>query len=151
MATCYSFFFFNDTATTEIYTLSLHDALPIYYRTVVFAGITAYVSHHDINVLALETQHFGISGSQIVAVAVAIHGTKRGLHGLKTVGQFGGTDVPRMPYLVAIAQVDLVFFIPIGMRVADDSYLFHLRSGQIETFTDELFDEGHGAFQSQKT
>src|SRR5437016_12669221 len=26
-----SFFFFNDTATTEIYTLSLHDALPISY------------------------------------------------------------------------------------------------------------------------
>src|SRR3712207_6940530 len=25
-------FFFNDTATTEIYTLSLHDALPIYER-----------------------------------------------------------------------------------------------------------------------
>src|ERR1039457_3747076 len=25
-----SFFFFNDTATTEIYALSLHDALPIY-------------------------------------------------------------------------------------------------------------------------
>src|SRR2546426_1873627 len=27
-----SFFFFNDTATTEIYTLSLHDALPILSR-----------------------------------------------------------------------------------------------------------------------
>src|SRR2546425_6442747 len=26
------FFFFNDTATTEIYTLSLHDALPIFAR-----------------------------------------------------------------------------------------------------------------------
>src|ERR1039458_5874474 len=26
----YSWFFFNDPATTEIYTLSLHDALPIY-------------------------------------------------------------------------------------------------------------------------
>src|SRR5690349_25103900 len=26
------FFFFNDTATTEIYTLSLHDALPIWPR-----------------------------------------------------------------------------------------------------------------------
>src|SRR3712207_7977240 len=26
-------FFFNDTATTEIYTLSLHDALPIYQHT----------------------------------------------------------------------------------------------------------------------
>src|SRR5215510_16438349 len=35
MSLCYSvsflfFFFFNDTATTEIYTLSLHDALPIF-------------------------------------------------------------------------------------------------------------------------
>src|SRR5260221_1743127 len=29
MLVIFSFFFFNDTATTEIYTLSLHDALPI--------------------------------------------------------------------------------------------------------------------------
>src|SRR2546430_11295475 len=29
MRSCFLFFFFNDTATTEIYTLSLHDALPI--------------------------------------------------------------------------------------------------------------------------
>src|SRR2546427_11403647 len=28
------FFFFNDTATTEIYTLSLHDALPIFTRAI---------------------------------------------------------------------------------------------------------------------
>src|SRR3712207_8680183 len=28
-----TFFFFNDTATTEIYTLSLHDALPISVKT----------------------------------------------------------------------------------------------------------------------
>ena len=28
------FFFFNDTATTEIYTLSLHDALPICYQAI---------------------------------------------------------------------------------------------------------------------
>src|SRR6266511_3469930 len=37
------FFFFNDTATTEIYTLSLHDALPIYdaeqlHRTLIAHG-----------------------------------------------------------------------------------------------------------------
>src|SRR5256885_8013603 len=37
------FFFFNDTATTEIYTLSLHDALPIFVelhamRTLEIAG-----------------------------------------------------------------------------------------------------------------
>src|SRR3989442_7451744 len=30
------FFFFNDTATTEIYTLSLHDALPISLRPIPF-------------------------------------------------------------------------------------------------------------------
>src|SRR3712207_9408432 len=32
------FFFFNDTATTEIYTLSLHDALPIFLRGLVDGG-----------------------------------------------------------------------------------------------------------------
>src|SRR2546422_2279290 len=32
-ARVFFFFFFNDTATTEIYTLSLHDALPISLRT----------------------------------------------------------------------------------------------------------------------
>src|SRR5438105_14866093 len=34
------FFFFNDTATTEIYTLSLHDALPICW------GVTAAEAHY---------------------------------------------------------------------------------------------------------
>src|SRR5215213_11848209 len=34
------FFFFNDTATTEIYTLSLHDALPI--RTVLFTKLCKF-------------------------------------------------------------------------------------------------------------
>src|SRR4030066_2231274 len=33
------FFFFNDTATTEIYTLSLHDALPISISRVVSRGV----------------------------------------------------------------------------------------------------------------
>src|SRR5256885_3921131 len=33
------FFFFNDTATTEIYTLSLHDALPIYRACDTLSGV----------------------------------------------------------------------------------------------------------------
>src|SRR4051794_41342473 len=33
------FFFFNDTATTEIYTLSLHDALPIWRAGAVAAPL----------------------------------------------------------------------------------------------------------------
>src|SRR5258708_9780598 len=40
------FFFFNDTATTEIYTLSLHDALPIYANAIV-AGLHAPDVHLD--------------------------------------------------------------------------------------------------------
>ena len=32
------FFFFNDTATTEIYTLSLHDALPIWHSMALMAS-----------------------------------------------------------------------------------------------------------------
>src|SRR6266478_2419779 len=34
------FFFFNDTATTEIYTLSLHDALPIFRWAVPFSPVS---------------------------------------------------------------------------------------------------------------
>src|SRR3712207_6951274 len=37
----FGIFFFNDTATTEIYTLSLHDALPISYFHVVCNEIMA--------------------------------------------------------------------------------------------------------------
>src|SRR2546427_7001749 len=37
------FFFFNDTATTEIYTLSLHDALPIFGLAVAIAALTPIV------------------------------------------------------------------------------------------------------------
>src|SRR2546428_12795981 len=35
------FFFFNDTATTEIYTLSLHDALPISSRLIPSVHVVA--------------------------------------------------------------------------------------------------------------
>src|SRR5258708_32194598 len=40
------FFFFNDTATTEIYTVSLHDALPIFRLRVAFEA--------DVGALGLE-------------------------------------------------------------------------------------------------
>src|SRR5229473_8660906 len=41
------FFFFNDTATTEIYTLSLHDALPIADWRVAFAAVAEEVATAD--------------------------------------------------------------------------------------------------------
>src|SRR5260221_6316046 len=39
-----AFFFFNDTATTEIYTLSLHDALPICHVPIRCAAVFKYDS-----------------------------------------------------------------------------------------------------------
>src|SRR2546428_7851806 len=55
---CFFFFFFNDTATTEIYTLSLHDALPILlhhlpenHHLLIFGGIhpNEIVAHRPIH------------------------------------------------------------------------------------------------------
>src|SRR5256885_10342233 len=47
LAISFFFFFFNDTATTEIYTLSLHDALPISEGT---AAVVAAGGKGDIGV-----------------------------------------------------------------------------------------------------
>src|SRR3712207_7711708 len=56
---CFSFFF-NDTATTEIYTLSLHDALPI--SPLVEAG--AHLRHPSGSRNAAEPQARGLRGSR---------------------------------------------------------------------------------------
>src|SRR5207253_3922129 len=62
------FFFFNDTATTEIYTLSLHDALPIYSgrsgRTVVCGCCRRGAGHRlpaDRKSTRLNSSHVAIS------------------------------------------------------------------------------------------
>src|ERR1039457_7412233 len=46
-APAYLLFFFNDTATTEIYTLSLHDALPISERRDVYQSRLSKFGHGD--------------------------------------------------------------------------------------------------------
>src|SRR3712207_9151077 len=43
-------FFFNDTATTEIYTLSLHDALPIFQRVEDRGGARGEPAHRAVRV-----------------------------------------------------------------------------------------------------
>src|SRR5688572_32992987 len=54
------YFFFNDTATTEIYTLSLHDALPIYIEPVM-ENITnkTYPLFHPLYLVAKEEPRGG--------------------------------------------------------------------------------------------
>src|SRR5260221_12860006 len=51
------FFFFNDTATTEIYTLSLHDALPISESTVGLGGLVGHLLHRCGHVRPLHVLH----------------------------------------------------------------------------------------------
>src|SRR2546430_8273527 len=58
------FFFFNDTATTEIYTLSLHDALPISSRhgkTLRYHGLPFARTRRVMN---RDRVWFGIEGSR---------------------------------------------------------------------------------------
>src|SRR3712207_9526708 len=47
------YFFFNDTATTEIYTLSLHDALPIFIKDLTPEALEEgkkYIAEHTIDI-----------------------------------------------------------------------------------------------------
>src|SRR3989441_10489283 len=66
------FFFFNDTATTEIYTLSLHDALPIWEIVFGFtsagnAGNGGIASLADFDSLRVEAD---VSESQVAKLAI---------------------------------------------------------------------------------
>src|SRR2546429_8752537 len=76
------FFFFNDTATTEIYTLSLHDALPIY--EFVELGLADLGEAHQHRRVAVEMR-----GGEVHA---GIVGDEREFHAL--IGHPGTEDVP---------------------------------------------------------
>src|SRR5688572_31843872 len=62
------FFFFNDTATTEIYTLSLHDALPICARHALDA--------HDRDLRRARVDRLGhrVSGAVAMVAVVGVDG-----------------------------------------------------------------------------
>src|SRR3712207_7289121 len=53
------YFFFNDTATTEIYTLSLHDALPIWFGDDHDAGALGHVDERHGRYRAHTARHGG--------------------------------------------------------------------------------------------
>src|SRR5256885_10871314 len=59
------FFFFNDTATTEIYTLSLHDALPISYGSLItMVGIALGVASGIASVRLVSSLLVGVQRSE---------------------------------------------------------------------------------------
>src|SRR6266566_1050510 len=68
------FFFFNDTATTEIYTLSLHDALPIWPVSATWQMISSLV-RHTCTVPPPPVWHKVLAASSLAAI------TKSGMRG----------------------------------------------------------------------
>src|SRR2546427_10017014 len=90
------FFFFNDTATTEIYTLSLHDALPIYFGdAVVGAQLDALVFHLGAGGAAVRHRHAGHHGAAAHQGDAARQGGAQGRDGEHGAGGAGPTELHR--------------------------------------------------------
>src|SRR2546427_2431053 len=78
--THFPFFFFNDTATTEIYTLSLHDALPISPARVRFGISTPNqnVAWDDLLATWKETEALGFDSAWVFDHFIPIFGNQDG-------------------------------------------------------------------------
>src|SRR2546426_3720085 len=85
------FFFFNDTATTEIYTLSLHDALPISHDEVAGQSL-GFVAAYDTagNLLVRVAQHGQLNAPWGLALAPSDFGS---FSGDLLVGNFGDGQI----------------------------------------------------------
>src|SRR5258705_9125620 len=82
------FFFFNDTATTEIYTLSLHDALPISVRII--------WSSNNLSVAKVDNNGTVTGMGSGVAIVEARVGTRKGQAAVQVTGG-GGAPPPVTP------------------------------------------------------
>src|SRR3712207_9260231 len=81
------FFFFNDTATTEIYTLSLHDALPICAE----GGRAAEDGHRrvglrDVGRVELDEREVVVGAGLLVGLPGRLHGDPRAVDELRSEG-----------------------------------------------------------------
>src|SRR3712207_9370653 len=84
------FFFFNDTATTEIYTLSLHDALPI-------SALRLTGLHSHIGSQIFDTAGFEAAAHRVVGLLGQVHqATGELLAELNLGGGFGDRKSTRL-------------------------------------------------------
>ena len=93
------FFFFNDTATTEIYTLSLHDALPIYFHR--FPGKRLLIN--------LIQTFFSVP---TVAVGLFVFVL------FSRAGPLGGLDLLFTPTVMVLGQMILITPILLGLTIS---------------------------------
>src|SRR2546427_12197252 len=120
MLTITFFFFFNDTATTEIYTLSLHDALPIFDAAV---GVAAQVDGLvDVDTHLTPELARGEDGVHGELVAVSVEGVDVVPAGdeqlLEAVAVHVGHDDVLIPHAEAVARLAVVARRPAGTNGA---------------------------------
>src|SRR5690554_7352024 len=77
-------FFFNDTATTEIYTLSLHDALPISKIFLDYDNLAQFADNHEVVVLASQLLIIAAIFQFTDALQVVALGALRGMQDRKS-------------------------------------------------------------------
>src|SRR6185369_8206506 len=96
------FFFFNDTATTEIYTLSLHDALPISHMGFVMLGI-ATLTDYGINAAIFGMVAHGL----ITGMLFFIAGSIQERFGTREIARLGGllVQAPRMGWILGFCAM----------------------------------------------
>src|SRR3989475_6595409 len=128
-----SFFFFNDTATTEIYTLSLHDALPIYVdpltnRVTVIAKLDSAMAPYV--VADSGKAAFGVRVVADSRASIALGSLEAGLGPLLT--WFAEAD--------SVAKDTVPRSSTVGVRF--DSFVFDLLSPSVDTTLDSTLAVG---------
>src|SRR5687768_6878663 len=124
-------FFFNDTATTEIYTLSLHDALPILFDANIFhpsAGTLTFSDHLLLQSLVLSPL-YAITGNlalcynvlligSLALSGLAMHALARSVTGSHRAAFIAGLAWACWPYRTAHLlhlQLQSLYFLPIAL------------------------------------
>src|SRR6266496_836998 len=126
-------FFFNDTATTEIYTLSLHDALPILLHNVRLHGCQL-CHHHRHFVLQQDRKSTRLNSSHVeTSYAVFCLKKKNMPEGLRVLIATGETETARRIAGEEVAPIPTLFTRQVLARAALAVFFFN------DTATTEIY------------
>src|SRR6266487_4636403 len=94
MRVIFFFFFFNDTATTEIYTLSLHDALPIYI-------LLSTLTQQGVQTIKSNPERLRQVNQDVEELGAKV------LHQWATLGEFDFVNIVEAPDVATMAKVSV--------------------------------------------
>src|SRR5437868_9930228 len=102
------FFFFNDTATTEIYTLSLHDALPISQNLADDNGRSLASARAKFNLATNSRSEDTRLNSSHVSISYAVFCLKKKKKKKKNNHKYLNTKHQRNAYLILLRKIQFV-------------------------------------------